>query len=130
MAHDGGPPFLYIVPCCACSEAPSVVFGLLICASWLRCGHLLQTAYLHNVATPSVPHLFFSQVLAAVRSGLLAAASTSEQAAGGGLDSTAADTVEDVPTMTVGAAGHSDILREASHYLSAIKVCTAAVLLV
>lgn len=66
---------------------------------------------------------FCLKVLAAVRSGLLSVASTSEQAAGGG-HSTAAS-AEDVPTMTVGAAGHADILREASHYLSAVKVCTA-----
>lgn len=29
---------------------------------------------------------------------------------------------EDVPPLPVGANGHADILREASHYLSAIKV--------
>lgn len=38
---------------------------------------------------------------------------------------TAADTVSDVPAMKVGAPGHADILREASHYLSAIKVCAS-----
>lgn len=54
-----------------------------------------------------------------MRSGLLVVVGTSEQA-----DGTAAgpDTVADVPAMEVGAPGHADILREASHYLSAIKV--------
>lgn len=48
------------------------------------------------------------------------AAGTSEQTGG---TAATADTVADVPAMPVGAAGHADILREASHYLSAIKVC-------
>lgn len=62
------------------------------------------------------------QVLAAVRSGLLVVAGASDQA-GGTAAAADADTVADVPPMQVGAPGHADILREASHYLSAIKVC-------
>ncbi|CAM9335732.1 unnamed protein product [Scytosiphon promiscuus] len=60
------------------------------------------------------------EVLAAVRSGLLSVAASPEQTTGGGGESATA-TVSDVPTMVVGAPGHADILREASHYLSAIK---------
>lgn len=64
--------------------------------------------------------LFF-QVLAAVRAGLLAVAATPDQQplqpkSGRGA------VAEDVPPLPVGANGHADILREASHYLSAIKV--------
>ncbi|CBJ29226.1 expressed unknown protein [Ectocarpus siliculosus] len=64
------------------------------------------------------------EILAAVRSGLLAVTvASSEQAASGGGNAAAADAagVDDVPAMVVGAAGHADILREASHYLSAVK---------
>ncbi|CAN0374409.1 unnamed protein product, partial [Ectocarpus sp. 8 AP-2014] len=63
------------------------------------------------------------EILAAVRSGLLAVTvASSEQAASGG-NAAAVDAAgeDDVPAMVVGAAGHADILREASHYLSAIK---------
>ncbi|CAM9934673.1 unnamed protein product, partial [Ectocarpus sp. 4 AP-2014] len=64
------------------------------------------------------------EILAAVRSGLLAVTvASSEQAASGGGNAAAADAAggDDVPAMVVGAAGHANILREASHYLSAIK---------
>ncbi|CAM9266302.1 unnamed protein product, partial [Ectocarpus sp. 12 AP-2014] len=64
------------------------------------------------------------EILAAVRSGLLAVTvASSEQAASGGGNAAAAYATgeDDVPAMVVGAAGHADILREASHYLSAIK---------
>ena len=57
------------------------------------------------------------QILAAVRVGLLAVAATSEQQ-----QSVRNAVPDDVPALPVGAPGHADILREASHYLSAIKV--------
>lgn len=55
------------------------------------------------------------QILAAVRAGLLSVAASSEEPSGG-------DAAEDFPVLPAGTPGHSDILREASHYLSAIKV--------
>lgn len=62
------------------------------------------------------------QVLAAVRSGLLVVGgTTSEQTVG--TVAASETSVADIPAMLVGAPGHADILREASHYLSAIKVC-------
>eukprot|EP00904_Undaria_pinnatifida_P011141 jgi/Undpi1/7157/HiC_scaffold_22.g09631.m1 len=56
------------------------------------------------------------EILAAVRVGLLAVAATSEQQ-----QSVRNAVPDDVPALPVGAPGHADILREASHYLSAIK---------
>lgn len=111
-----------------CMRRGAVVYGSGMFARSLRFGLSPPTGYPLQRCN-ALFSSFCWKVLAAVRSGLLASASSPEQAAGGG-DSAASDTVEDVPTMTVGAAGHADILREASHYLSAIKVCTAAVCLV
>ncbi|CAM9578971.1 unnamed protein product, partial [Laminaria digitata] len=59
------------------------------------------------------------EVLAAVRAGLLAVAAAPSDHQPSANRGEAVP--EDVPPLPVGANGHADILREASHYLSAIK---------
>lgn len=62
------------------------------------------------------------QVLAAVRAGLLAGTTASDTHQSVSGFKKWSESAGDVPVLAVGVPGHADILREASHYLSAIKV--------
>lgn len=72
--------------------------------------------------------ILFEKVLAAVRAGLLSAVSPTFPDGQPPISaSRTGDAAAKVPPLPVGVLGHADILREASHYLSAIKVCFAPV---
>lgn len=60
-------------------------------------------------------HATASKVLAGVRKGLPAKLSP-------GSDSAESVDVDKTPELPIGSKGHADVVKEASHYLSAIKV--------
>lgn len=65
-------------------------------------------------------------MLAAVRAGLMAGATASEALKSGSGYDKGSETSSDVHVLAAGLPGHADILREASHYLSAIKVLSSS----
>lgn len=57
-----------------------------------------------------------------MRAGLLSGTAAAHSSQSGDSIANNMGSANDIPALAVGVPGHADILREASHYLSAIKV--------